>query len=337
MSGAAAVTGHFWLSTRGHQRTCTGGPAAAADCATLRVPASQRALCPTAAQKDAGPRRPGAQPASPRCGRYYAQLPLGPGLPHGVRVQPGRVSAAAAAGGLGDRAGHPEAVRGDRGTGPGDTPVSRWQFQVSYPYYSPHAIGPEVAAATGNSAAARPRSIRRWPGAARLPAGRRVHARAGVRGGRAGRADRLAGRVKRRGAASRRAARNPGAGNPAIRSPSAGDPGNPWPGGRELALACLLFFVTGVAVLLRARHPGVLLALPARGADHPAAGRRARAHGHRRPDPAAAASVRRQRRNGAGLSGHRQRQRPRPLAVARPRRDGSRRMQRTRGRRPWAA
>ena len=33
-----------------------------------------------------------------------------------------------------------------RATSPGDTPISRWQFQTAYPYFSSHSTRPEVAA-----------------------------------------------------------------------------------------------------------------------------------------------------------------------------------------------
>jgi hypothetical protein len=128
-----------------------------------------------------------------------------------------------------------------RVTSPGDTPISRWQFQVSYPYYSPHATRPEVAAAIrqfGGGAPAVTAPLARFLRAYQLDGGYTpgpLYAAAAL----AGLIGSL-GAFGRRGAASRRAARSPGAGDPGIRSP----------GGRELALACLLFFVTGVAVLL---------------------------------------------------------------------------------------
>ena len=146
MSIAAAVTGHFRLSNAG-----TGGlygrAATAADCATLRVPASQRAMCPTAAQKAAlGDDGLLHSPLSP-VRRYYAELPPAEAS-HTVSSftravfaqQPLRVASAIAR-----DAAKLFAVR--RVTSPGDTPISRWQFQDSYPFYSPHATRPEVTAA----------------------------------------------------------------------------------------------------------------------------------------------------------------------------------------------
>jgi hypothetical protein len=146
MGVAASVTGHFRLSNVG-----TGGlygrAAAAADCATLRVPASQRAMCPTAAQKAAlGEDGLLHSPVSP-VRRYYAELPAAEAS-HTVSAftravfaqQPLRVASAIAS-----DAAKLFAVR--RVASPGDTPISRWQFQVSYPFYSPHATPREVNAA----------------------------------------------------------------------------------------------------------------------------------------------------------------------------------------------
>ena len=45
-----ARTGHFWLA---RQQTLTGRLAAAADCATLKLPAQARPLCPTPAEQQA--------------------------------------------------------------------------------------------------------------------------------------------------------------------------------------------------------------------------------------------------------------------------------------------
>jgi hypothetical protein len=146
MSIAASFTGHFWLSNTG-----TGGlygrAAAAADCATLRLPASQRAMCPTAAQKASlGDDGLLHSPVSP-VRRYYAELPPAEAS-HAVSAftravftqQPLRVASAIAR-----DAAKLFAVR--RVTSPGDTAISRWQFQDSFPFYSPHATRPEVNAA----------------------------------------------------------------------------------------------------------------------------------------------------------------------------------------------
>jgi hypothetical protein len=112
-----------------------GRAAAAADCATLKVPADQRALCPTPAQTLAlggvdgllhNPRSPGHT------------VPVPPGLTRDefldrfalevFRQQPLRVAASAAR----------DSVRLFAPVRDGDpqvTPIARWQFQDVYPTY----------------------------------------------------------------------------------------------------------------------------------------------------------------------------------------------------------
>jgi len=46
-----ARTGHFWLA---HRQPITGRLTAAADCATLKLPAAVRPLCPTPAEQARG-------------------------------------------------------------------------------------------------------------------------------------------------------------------------------------------------------------------------------------------------------------------------------------------
>src|SRR5260370_23445294 len=57
-----AQTGHFWLA---HGQGTTGRMAAAADCATLRLPAAVRPLCPTLGEQAEGPDWLGPSAASP--------------------------------------------------------------------------------------------------------------------------------------------------------------------------------------------------------------------------------------------------------------------------------
>jgi hypothetical protein len=149
------VTGHFWLSHSG-ATTTYGRMAAAADCAKLRLPAVERALCPTAAQRALGPDGLEHSPASPRVPYYTGQL-----LPHASHLvadfshrvlvqQPLRVAAAIAR----------DAVKLfalTRATSPGDTPISRWQFQTSYPYLEPHADRRVVLPATASFGGGSPR------------------------------------------------------------------------------------------------------------------------------------------------------------------------------------
>ena len=192
MGIAASVTGHFRLSNTG-----TGGlygrAAAAADCATLRVPASQRAMCPTAAQKAAlGDDGLLHSPVSP-VRRYYAELPPAEAS-HTVSAftravftqQPLRVASAIASGCR-------EAVR----RAPGDQSGRHADLALAVPGLLPLLLAARHAArGQRGDRAVRRRRARGHRAAgqvpARLPAGRRLHSRAAVRDRRAGRPDRLA-------------------------------------------------------------------------------------------------------------------------------------------------
>ncbi len=132
MSISDVVSGHFWLSRSG-ETTLYGRVAEAADCATLKVPSYERALCPTAQQKALGPDGLDHAPSSPLT-LYVAP----PGMSQTAIVsaftqavlaqQPLRVLSATAT----DAARLFEVTRV---TSPGDTPISRWQFQTGYPSY----------------------------------------------------------------------------------------------------------------------------------------------------------------------------------------------------------
>jgi hypothetical protein len=113
-----------------------GRMAAAADCATLNLPPYERALCPTARQQRNGPDWLDHQFGSPI---KSFQAPLGmrssalvSDFTHRVLLQqPVNVLSAIA-----KDAGKLFAVH--RVTFPGDTSISRWQFQPSYPQYPPY-------------------------------------------------------------------------------------------------------------------------------------------------------------------------------------------------------
>ncbi len=113
-----------------------GRMAAAADCATLKLPSYERALCPPAQLQRNGPDWLDHQVGSP-IKSFQAPAAQSNGsvvsnFSHRVLLQqPGRVLAA-----IGKDAVKLYAV--DRITAPGDTPVSRWQFQPSYPQYPPY-------------------------------------------------------------------------------------------------------------------------------------------------------------------------------------------------------
>src|SRR5258708_3829595 len=122
----------------------TGRPAAAADCATIRLPAAERGMCPTAAQQAKGPdwlEYAAGSPVRP----YYSGLPraeadsLISDFSHRVLTQqPLRVADAYAWDAL-----KPFALTRDGRQG--DTPIARWPFHPTFPYYPPHAaeaVGP---------------------------------------------------------------------------------------------------------------------------------------------------------------------------------------------------
>ena len=134
LTGTFVVTGHFVMSGNGPSPQY-GRAAAAADCVTLRLPADERALCPSPAQTLAlggidgllhNPRSPGHT------------VPVPPGLTRDefldrfaiavFRQQPLRVAASVAR----------DSVRLFAPVRDGDpqvTPIARWQFQDFYPVY----------------------------------------------------------------------------------------------------------------------------------------------------------------------------------------------------------
>jgi hypothetical protein len=127
-----ARNGHFYLATGQHT---TGRMAAAADCATLKVPAEERALCPTPAQQALGPDYLEHSKSSP-----LHSNPLPPGAKRNQLIgalsaavehqQPQRVAVAILR----------DAVRlfaVTRKPSTFVTPISRWQFQAGYPVYPP--------------------------------------------------------------------------------------------------------------------------------------------------------------------------------------------------------
>jgi hypothetical protein len=148
------LAGDFFLSHTG-VTSVYGRLASAADCATLRLPPGERGLCPARAQQVKGPdwlEYGAASPVAP----YYANLPreqtnsLLSDFNHRVLAQ------------------QPQLVLGaytrdvlklfmlTRTTGAGDTPISRWQFQTTFPYFSPHASRQVVDTATATFGGGRP-------------------------------------------------------------------------------------------------------------------------------------------------------------------------------------
>jgi hypothetical protein len=135
MSAQYSADGQFSISEKG-QAIFYGRMAAAADCATLRLPASERALCPSPATVAAlGIDNLNGAPASP----LYAYQPPA-GLTRAaaarqfelavLRQQPLAVARAVGRDFI-------KLFALTRDQIAGDTPISRWQFQASYPTYPP--------------------------------------------------------------------------------------------------------------------------------------------------------------------------------------------------------
>ncbi len=245
------LAGDFFLSHTG-VTSLYGRLASAADCATLRLPPAERGLCPTRAQQAKGPdwlEYGAGSPVAP----YYAGLPreqtnsLLSGFNHRVLTQqPQRVLGAYTRDVL-------KLFTLTRTTGAGDTPISRWQFQTTFPYFSPHASRQVVDTATGTFGGGRPAVWR--PGAAFL---RSYQLDGGYTPGPLFAVLVLAS-LAGSGALLRRRA----------------DPRT-----RQLALACLLFVHLGRGRASGVRLLRVLLAVPAARAGHPRPVRRARRRRH---------------------------------------------------------
>ncbi len=234
--GYSAVILHygFELSNMG-DAYLYGRTAHAADCAALTIPAMERPLCPSAAVaaslgvdglvNNSDSPRVLYQPVNVRLGLLINTLPWQRQFAYSVlRQQPMRV-----AGDIGRDSVKIFALT--RNTQPGDTSVARWQFQASYPFFSPG-----ITHYGGNSAT-------------------RIFARAGGGG---------SARVNRSAATALRDYQLHGGYTPgpvfgvALLAGLAGiftlrrrrDPGSQ--GSQGLALACLLVVGCGVAVLLSA-------------------------------------------------------------------------------------
>jgi len=146
-AGSYVITGDFFLSHSG-VTSFYGRMAAAADCATIKLPPAERAMCPDKAQQAMGPdwlEYADSSPVRP----YYVHLPraetdgLISDFSHRVLTQqPLRVLGAYSRDLL-------KMFAVTRTTSPGDTPISRWQFQTTFPYYPPHASAQVVGTAVG--------------------------------------------------------------------------------------------------------------------------------------------------------------------------------------------
>lgn len=144
-TGSYLATGQFALSHQG-VTSLYGRTAAAVDCSTIRLPAAERAICPTAAQQKLGDDWLAFNAKSPVQAVYRNQ----PGQVDStvssfnssvLRQQPLRVAQAYGRDVL-------KVFAVSRHTAPGDPPITRWQFPRSFQYFSPHASKPEVDAMT---------------------------------------------------------------------------------------------------------------------------------------------------------------------------------------------
>jgi hypothetical protein len=125
-------TGHFWLA---RQQSMAGRLAAAADCATLKLPAAVRPLCPTPSEQAHGPDWLVHTAQSPL---HDAPIPAGANRAALIGIldsavehqQPVRVAAAIARDSL-------RLFALSRDPVESVTPISRWQFQTRYPTYPP--------------------------------------------------------------------------------------------------------------------------------------------------------------------------------------------------------
>jgi hypothetical protein len=145
-SGSYALTGDFFLSHSG-VTSLYGRLAAAADCATLKLPSDERGMCPDAAQRAHGPDWLEYNDGSP-VRPYYSNLPrsevdsLISDFNHRVLSQQPRQ----VAGAYGRDVVKLFALTRDGQQG--DTPISRWQFRTTYTYYPPWTSEAVVKTAT---------------------------------------------------------------------------------------------------------------------------------------------------------------------------------------------
>jgi len=144
-TGSYLLTGSFFLSHTG-VTSVYGRTAAAADCATIKLPPDERALCPTPAQQVRGNDWLEYGTYAP-VQHYYNTLPRGDVnslvtnfSKSVITQQPLRVLDAYLRDVL-------KVYAVDRVSLPGDPPVSRWQFQTSFPYFDSHATPAIVKAA----------------------------------------------------------------------------------------------------------------------------------------------------------------------------------------------
>ncbi len=139
LGSSYALTRHFWFS-RSSTSLTYGRMAVTADCATLRIPAIERPLCPSTAQQAkgadwlehnaAGPYRMFASTLPPsmagQANALTAKFNRAVELQQPLRVIGGVLRDSV------------KLFAVTRYTSPGDTPIWRWQFQGNFPSYLPY-------------------------------------------------------------------------------------------------------------------------------------------------------------------------------------------------------
>ncbi len=140
-SGSLYVTGHFWLASSADQNL--GRLAVSADCATLKLPSYLKQMCPSPSVQANGadwlehsknsPLHAPVVPAGMTKGEMLAQFESAVEHQQPLRVLGGFLRDSA------------RLFAGSRTAIQGITPISRWQFQTTYPTYPP-----EVSLGAGN-------------------------------------------------------------------------------------------------------------------------------------------------------------------------------------------
>jgi hypothetical protein len=222
-TGSYLATGAFQLSHTG-VTSFYGRAAAAVDCGTIRLPAAERGMCPTKAQQRRGPDWLEYAPGSP-IRRYYDPRNQPIALTNSqlsdfnhrvLSQQPLPLLSAYGRDVV-------KLFALTRSQSPGDTPISRWQFQTSYRYFPPWTAVTKVDSAISQFGGGSPAV---WsPVAAFL---RAYQLDGGYTPGPLFAIFTIAGLAGSLVLARRRLE----------------------PGARQLGLACLLFFASGVFVLL---------------------------------------------------------------------------------------
>jgi hypothetical protein len=236
-AGSELMTGQFFLSHSG-VTSFYGRAAAAADCATIKLPPDERTMCPTAAEQAQGPDWLEYNLASPVNRYYYNNHNLS-------RAQTDALISDFSHRVLGQQSLRVAGAYGHdllklfalaRVGSQGDTPISRWQFQRTFPYFSSHSSKQDVRDEIDQFGGGAPQVWR--PVAAFL---RAYQLDGGYTPGPLFALCALAG-LAGSAVAWRRGRRLPGG--------ASGDLGDPGGTTRQVTLACLLCFSSAVFLLL---------------------------------------------------------------------------------------